>query len=113
MPKMEMVKGASNCHSWIHRSKHLIIFDPDAGLDGWNGIEQRDKLIHSLYFLPNFRIRSELKDDFLEVEHSGKFLRVYELLAIQVYDFLHDILSITIDRSHMNVRNINRRNCQA
>ena len=77
-----MVEGASNCYSWIYRSKHLIIFDPDAGLDGGNSIEYGDVSIHRLYLLLDIRVRSELEDDFLEVQHGGKFLRVDELLAI-------------------------------
>lgn len=89
MSKMEMVKGASNSYSWINRSKQLIIFDPDVGLDGWNSIEQRYVSIHSLYLLLKICIRSELEDDFFEVKHIGKFLRVDELLAIKVDDFLH------------------------
>ena len=45
----------------------------------------------------NVRVRSELEDDFLEIKHTGKFFRVNELLTIEIDDFLHDILCISID----------------
>lgn len=94
MPKMEMVKGASDGYCWKNRSKGLIIFNPDIGLNGGNGVEQRNVSINSMYLVFNIRVRSELEDDFLEIQQTGKLLRVDELLAIEVYDLLHDILCI-------------------